>query len=149
VFMQAYSETKIAASLLVKAKATKHRGDLSVQEGVDMVNTEVTSPEAKAGAHNNRLDALLAVLASNRPWGDRELAAKELGYSRNPEALPALEAALVTDSFWMVRCAIVQAIERIGDPRAIPTLQHVADEDNFHVVREYAAKAIERLAAHS
>ena len=112
-----------------------------------MMNTEATSHKAKSGQSGCPQDALLAVLSSDRPWGDREIAAKQLGHARRPEALPGLLVALQTDPFWMVRCAIVQALEQIGDLQAIPTLREVAMNDGFHVVREYAAKAIERLSA--
>jgi len=50
------------------------------------------------------------------------MAAKRLGYLRDPGALPALLQALLTDPFWMVRTSIIQALEMIGDPAAIPTL---------------------------
>jgi HEAT repeat protein len=113
------------------------------------MSIETTSSRAKSGEPGRQLETLLAILSSDRPWGDREVAAKQLGYSRSPDALPGLLAALGSDSFWMVRCAIVQALERIGDPQAIPTLREVASNDGFHVVREYAAKAIERLLADS
>ena len=92
-----------------------------------------------------KLEALLANLTSDTPWGERQIAAKKLGYMRNPEALPGLLTALPTDPFWMVRCAIIQALEMIGDPGAIPTLQKVAKNDSFQIVRAYAEKAIERL----
>ena len=92
------------------------------------------------------LEVLLANLSPNTPWGDRQAAARKLGYMRNPDALPGLLAALPTDPFWMVRCAIIQALECIGDPRAISTLRETAKSDGFQVVRSYAAKAIERLS---
>ncbi len=95
---------------------------------------------------DQKLKALLAELSQENPWGDRELAAKRLGYMRSREALPGLLAALQTDPFWMVRCAIIQALERIDDPGVIPTLREVAKKDGFHVVREYAEMAIERLS---
>jgi HEAT repeat protein len=88
----------------------------------------------------------IAELSPDVSWGDRQMAAKKLGYSRNPEALPGLLNALQADPFWMVRCAIIQALERIGDPSAIHTLHEVANKDDFQVVRSYAAKAIERLS---
>jgi HEAT repeat protein len=89
---------------------------------------------------------LVADLSPETPWGDRQNAARKLGYLGNPEALPGLLDALPDDNFWMVRCAIIQALERIGDPGAIPTLRQVASGDGFQVVRSYAAKAIERLS---
>jgi len=91
------------------------------------------------------LDQLLANLAPDTPWMERQLAAQKLGDMRNPETLPGLLAALPNDPFWMVRCAIIQALEMIGDAGAIPTLREVAKNDGFQVVRSYAAKAIERL----
>ena len=93
----------------------------------------------------HELEALLACLAPDTPWGERQIAARKLGYMREQEALPGLLAALPTDPFWMVRCAIIQALELIGDPGAIPTLREVAKNDGFQVVRAYAGKAIERL----
>ena len=89
---------------------------------------------------------LLADLSPESPWGNRQIAAKKLGYLRNPEALPGLLVALLSDKFWMVRCTVIQALEMIGDPRAIPTLQEVVMCDGFQVVRSHAAKAIERLS---
>ncbi len=95
---------------------------------------------------DRNVDALLAKLTPETPWGERQNAARKLGYMRSTEALPGLVAALPSDAFWMVRCAIIQALEMIGDPVAIPTLREVAKNDGFQVVRSYAAKAIERLA---
>jgi len=94
---------------------------------------------------DRKLDTMLAKLTPETTWGERQNAARKLGYMRNPEALPGLLAALPTDAFWMVRCTIIQALEMIGDPGAIPTLREVAKNDGFQVVRSYAAKAIERL----
>ncbi len=111
------------------------------------IDTAVTLPPVpQARPDDLKLKALLAELSPDKPWGDREIAAKKLGYMRNPEALPGLLTALQTDSFWMVRCAIIQALERIDDPGAILVLREVAKNDGFHVVREYAVKAIERLS---
>jgi len=104
------------------------------------------SPLVIETQHGREMEALLVNLAPDTPWGERQIAAKNLGYMRNPEALPGLLAALPTDSFWMVRCAIIQALEMIGDPGAIPTLCEVAKNDGFQVVRAYAAKAIVRLS---
>lgn len=92
------------------------------------------------------LSALLSALSPETPWGDRQIAAKKIGYLRDPNALPWLLAALPADPFWMVRIAIIQAIELIGDPRAIPALQQIAEKDDFKVVRSYAIKAEERLS---
>ncbi len=113
---------------------------------VDKMNTFTTLPIAIEVQPDRKLDKLLADLSPETPWGDRQIAAKKLGYMRSPEAVPGLLEALPVDPFWMVRCAIIQALERIGDPVAIPTLQEVASNDGFHVVRSYAAKAIERLS---
>lgn len=99
----------------------------------------VVQPEIK-------LYSLLADLSPDRPWGERKMAAKKLGYLRDPQALPGLLDALPSDPFWMVRCAIIQALEMIGDPRALPTLREVAKSDGFKVVRSHAAKAVERLS---
>ena len=113
---------------------------------VDSVNIATTLPPVVEVQAGRQLDALLADLSPDKPWGRREIAAKKLGYMRSREALPGLLIALQTDPFWMVRCAIIQALERIGDPNVIPTLHEVAKSDGFQVVREYAAKAIERLS---
>ena len=80
-----------------------------------------------------------------KPWGQRKIAARQLGYARTAQAVPALLKALPNDPFWMVRCAIIQALEMIGDPAAIPVLEEVALQDGFQVVRSHAAKAVERL----
>jgi HEAT repeat protein len=113
---------------------------------VNSINTATTLSAVPEAESEHRLQALLAELSPDKPWGEREIAAKQLGRTRNPEALPGLLAALQTDPFWMVRCAIIQALERIDDPRAIPTLREVAKNDSFNVVREYAATAMERLS---
>ena len=112
----------------------------------DKTNIFTTLPIAVEVQPDQKLKTLLAALTPDTPWGDRQIAARKLGYMRNPEATPSLLAALPTDPFWMVRCAIIQALEMIGDPRAIHTLREVAKNDGFQVVRAYAAKAIERLA---
>lgn len=94
---------------------------------------------------DHELARLIADLCPKTSWGNRQSAARKLGYKGDPAAVPALLDALPTDPFWMVRCAIIQALQKIGDPGAIPTLQQVAQSDNFQVVRSSAAKAIERL----
>jgi HEAT repeat protein len=96
---------------------------------------------------DDKTDGLLRNLSPDAPWGDRQTAAKKLGYMRSQEALPVLLDVLPTDPFWMVRCSMIQALERIGDPAAIPTLQKVAKRDRFKVVRSHAAKAIGILDA--
>jgi HEAT repeat protein len=95
---------------------------------------------------DHELEVLLANLTPDIPWGERQIAAKKIGYMRNPEALPVILDVLPIDPFWMVRCAIIQAVEMIGDPKAIPALRKVAASDSFQVVRAYAKKAIEKLA---
>jgi HEAT repeat protein len=113
---------------------------------VDKMNTFTTLPIAIEVQPDRKLSALLADLSPDTPWGERQNAARKIGYMRNSEATLGLLAALPGDPFWMVRCAIIQALEMIDDPRAIPTLQDVAKNDSFQVVRSYAAKAIERLS---
>ena len=115
-------------------------------EEIDLMQTLTTLPVVIEVQPDPNLEQLLADLSPDTPWGDRQIAAHELGYMRSLESLPVLLAALPVDPFWMVRCAMIQALERIGDPRAIPTLRHVAESDGFQVVRSYAAKAIERLS---
>jgi len=88
---------------------------------------------------------LLANLSADVAWGNRQAAARKLGYMKCHEAVPALVEALPDDPFWMVRCDIIQALEKIGDPLAIPVLRQVSKNDGFQVVRAYATKAIERL----
>ena len=112
---------------------------------LDKMNTFTTLPIVIEVQPDRKLAALLAALRPDTPWGERQIAARKLGYMRNPEATPGLLAALPGDPFWMVRCAIIQALEMIGDPRAIPALQKISKNDDFQVVRSYAAKAIERL----
>jgi HEAT repeat protein len=113
---------------------------------VDVMNAFTTLPIEIEVQPDREVVKLLADLSPDTPWGARQRAAKQLGYRRDPEALPGLLAALPADPFWMVRCAIIQALERIGDPGAIPTLREVARRDGFQVVRSYAAKAVERLS---
>ena len=115
-------------------------------EEVDKLNTFTTLPIAIEVQPDHKLHKLLAELSSDTPWGDRQIAAKKIGYMRSSEALPGLLAALPAEPFWMVRCAIVQALEMIGDPMVIPTLREIAKSDGFQVVRSYAAKAVERLS---
>lgn len=113
---------------------------------VDRMDIFESLPIAIEVIPNPELSKLLSALSSDTPWGDRQIAAKRLGYLQCPEALPGLLEALPSDPFWMVRCAIIQALEMLGDPRAIPTLREVKLGDSFQVVRSYAAKAIERLS---
>ncbi len=113
---------------------------------VDELNTFATTPIEIEVRPERDLDSLLAALSPDTPWGDRKMAALELGYLRCQEALPGLLEALPVDPFWMVRCAIIQALEMIGHPEAIPTLQEVVESDGFQIVRSYAAEAIERLS---
>jgi HEAT repeat protein len=105
-----------------------------------------TFPLALVVQPDFKIYQLLADLSPDTSWGERKLAAQNLGNMRNPDALPGLLAALPVDPFWMVRCAIIQALEKIGDPMAIPTLKEVAKKDGFQVVRSHAKKAIERLS---
>jgi hypothetical protein len=116
---------------------------------IDTMNTFRPSLPASEVQRNRKLERLLAYLSPDASWGDRQIAAKKLGYMRCREALPGLLAALPADPFWMVRCSIIQALEKIGDPRAIPTLREVAVNDRFQVVRSYATKAIEKLSIES
>ena len=119
--------------------------DTQVQT-VDQVSMFAALPVVIAVQPDRKVAELVADLSPDTPWGDRQIAARKLGYLGSPEALPGLLDALPADSFWMVRCAIIQALERIGDPGAIPTLRGVATSDGFQVVRSYAAKAVERLS---
>ena len=114
-------------------------------EIADKTNVFTTFPLVIETHPDQELDKLLATLIPDPPGGERQTAARKLGYMRDPDALPGLLAALPTDPFWMVRCAIIQALEVIDDPKAIPILWEVAENDGFKIVRTYAAKAIERL----
>jgi HEAT repeat protein len=96
--------------------------------------------------HLHELEQLTKCLTPDSPWGDRQIAAKKLGYKRDSRALPCLLYALLKDPFWMVRCSIIQAIEMIGDQSAIPVLMEALMNDSYQVVRSYAAKAIQRLS---
>ena len=91
------------------------------------------------------LGVLLGNLTPDKPWAERQTAARKIGLLGNPKALPALLNALPKDPFWMVRCAIIQALEMIGDARALPMLQELATTDEFEIVRGYANNAIEKL----
>jgi len=110
------------------------------------LNTLTALPIAIEIQPDRKLHPLLSALSPDTPWGQRQTAARKLGYMRCTEALPALLDSLPIDSFWMVRCAIIQALEMIGDPKAIATLREVANNDGFQVVRSYAAKTVERLS---
>ncbi len=114
---------------------------------MDSINTEPIYLLGSEDELDRKLEAYLAKLAPDTPWGHRQIAAQELGSIGSPKALPGLLSALLTDPFWMVRCAIIQALERIGDPDAIPTLCKAAKSDGYPTVRSYAEKAIERLAS--
>ena len=113
---------------------------------VDLVHTFSSLPIAIEVQNETEVDYLLSELSPETPWYDRQIAARKLGYTRSPEALPALLAALPSDPFWMVRCAIIQALEMIGDPEAIPTLRKVSESDGFQAVRTYAKQTIDRLS---
>ena len=115
-------------------------------EVIDEAKTFASMPVAIEVQPDRELNNLLAVLSPDTSWGDRQIAAKKIGYLRNPEALPWLLSSLPVDPFWMVRIAIIQALEMIGDPSAVPALQEIAMDDDFQIVRSCAAKAIERLS---
>lgn len=110
------------------------------------MNTLTALPTTGQVLPNRKMNVLLAELSPTTSWGNRQIAAKKLGYMRDPDALPALLQALLTDPYWMVRTAIIQALIMIDDPAAIPTLEEVASTDNFQIVQSYAKKAIEKLA---
>ena len=116
------------------------------QERTETAKEYISLPLTVEVQTERELDYLLAELSPDKPWLDRQIAAKKIGKMRCSEALPMLIAALPVDPFWMVRCSIIQAIEMICDPVAIPSLQEVAESDEFQVVRSYAAKAVERLS---
>jgi HEAT repeat protein len=115
-------------------------------EIVDEMKAFTTLPMAVEILPDRNVENWLAELSPDTAWGDRQIAAKNLGCVGSSEALPGLLNALSVDPFWMVRCTIIQALERIGDPAAIPTLREVAKNDGFQVVRSYATKALERLS---
>ena len=115
-------------------------------EVIDKMNSITSLPVGIEVQPDREFNNLLAELSPDTSWGDRQIAAKKIGYLRNPEALPWLLAALPVDPFWMVRFAIIQALVMIGDPDAIPALHEIAMSDGFQVVRSCAAKAIERLS---
>ena len=116
------------------------------QERTETAKEYISLPLTVEVQTERELDYLLAELSPDKPWLDRQIAAKKIGKMRCLEALPTLIAALPVDPFWMVRCSIIQAIEMICDPVAIPSLQEVAESDGFQVVRSFAAKAVERLS---
>ncbi|MEN8241514.1 MAG: HEAT repeat domain-containing protein [Chloroflexota bacterium] len=105
-----------------------------------------TFPRAVEARIEPEITELLDSLSPENPWGERQYAARNLGFRRCQAAVPALLATLPADPFWMVRCAIIQALEMIGDPASVPSLEQVAINDSFQVVRAYAAKAVERLS---
>jgi HEAT repeat protein len=115
-------------------------------EETDLMQPIKTFPLAFEVQIDSETEQILAELSPEVSWGERQQAAKRIGYTKDPAALPGLLAALPGDPFWMVRCAIIQAVEMIGDPQAVPALQEVVEFDNYQVVRSYAAKAVERLS---
>ena len=117
----------------------QHSGTLPQLETYPSPLAFVVQPDIK-------MYTLLADLSPDRPWGERKMAAKKLGYLRDPQAVPGLLDALPSDPFWVVRCAIIQALEMIGDRNSISTLREVAESDGFQVVRSHADKAVERLS---
>jgi HEAT repeat protein len=116
------------------------------QERTETAKAYISLPLTVEAQPERELDHLLAELSPDKPWLDRQIAAKKIGQMRSSDALPTLLAALPVDPFWMVRCSIIQALEMISDPVAVHTLQEVAESDEFLVVRSYAAKAVERLS---
>ncbi len=116
------------------------------RERVDISDAYLSLPLTVEVQPVRELDNLLAELSPDKPWFDRQIAAKKIGQMHCSDALPTLLTALPMDPFWMVRCSIIQALEVIGDPLAIPTLLDVAENDGFQVVRSYAEKAVERLS---
>jgi HEAT repeat protein len=113
------------------------------------ISTATPIPVVIEISPESELDILAAELTPDTPWAQRQIAAKKLGQSQNPDALPILLAALPNDPFWMVRCTIIQALELISDARAIPALREVANDDEFSAVRSAAEKAVERLSQSS
>ena len=111
----------------------------------DRMKPFASLPLALAVEPDIQLYRLLADLSHDTPWPERQRAARALGRSGDPQALPGLLDALPSDPFWKVRCDIIQAMEMIGDPASVPVLQKVASYDGFEVVRSYARKAVERL----
>lgn len=120
----------------------------SNQHAEDIVLAYTPSPPPKTiEIHlESRLRKLLTDLSPEVPWGDRQIAARKIGYLRDSQAVPGLLSALLIDPFWMVRCTIIQALEMIGDRSAVQPLEEVARNDSYQVVRSYAAKAAERLS---
>lgn len=98
------------------------------------------------GPADRQLDLLISRLSPESNWGERQRAARILGYMGRTEAVAPLLTALPADPFWMVRCAIIQALEKIGDARAVPTLRRVEKEDAFLTVRQHASKAVATLS---
>lgn len=116
------------------------------QERTETAKAYISLPLTVEFQPERELDHWLAELSPDKPWLDRQIAAKKIGQMRSSDALPTLLAALPVDPFWMVRCSIIQALEMINDPIAIPSLREVAESDGFQVVRSYAVKAIEMLS---
>jgi HEAT repeat protein len=117
---------------------------LQYRQTIPQIDTN-PSPPVFVVQPDNKMNVFLADLSPDVPWGERKMAAIQLGYLGDPEAVPGLIDALPSDPFWMVRRAIIQALEMIGDRSALPTLREVAGEDGYQVVRSHAAKAVERL----
>lgn len=122
---------------------------LSSEVGNLQKETFATFPIAIEVLPESELDLLVADLSPETPWAERQIAARNLGQSRNSAAMPILLLVLLDDPFWMVRCTIIQALERIGDSRAIPTLRELSISDEFSAVRSAAEKAVERLSQNS
>lgn len=112
---------------------------------MDQKSVPDTFVESHYEAADRQMDLLISQLSLVSNWGERQRAARKLGYLGRAEAVAPLLTALPADPFWMVRCAIIQALEKIGDARAIPTLRRVEQEDAFLTVRHHAAKAIVTL----
>jgi hypothetical protein len=106
----------------------------------------IADREVMVSQVDRKVSWLLSKLSPGNPWGERKLAAQQLGSMRNPAALHALMDVLSSDPFWMVRYAAVEALQMIGDPQAVPELLRVAERDGFQTVRSYAARVAAKLS---
>ena len=78
-------------------------------EAANKTNVFTAFPQVLETHPERELDALLANLTHDTPWGERQIAARKLGYMREQEALPGLLAALPTNSqrtSWMEKALI-------------------------------------------
>lgn len=79
---------------------------------------------------------------------ERREAARKLGQSGDPRAVPVLIEVVEAETFDVIAEIAIEALGELGDQRAVPVLQEVyADDKRDRYVRDMAASALRKLGA--